>query len=436
MNNAGLFKNNIKKILQKPLFGSEYILNGWAKQVRKQKTNLFFQLSDGSNLHGLSCLTKPTNQITNGCSMLVKGNLQSHPTLGTPELLVNEFSILGNSDETYPIQKRRMTIDELRNSLVHFKPRTSIGLAYTKLNHHLTKSIHDAFAKLDFTQIYTPLITSMDCEGAGETFSLGSQLNCNANLTVSGQLHLEIFANCMAKVYTFGSTFRAEKSHTNRHLAEFRMVEGEMAFLDDVGELMDYIEFIVRESVNDVFGKCSDELKVLHEFNRAESGLDHLMKNFHRISYKEAIKILQKEYRDIEFGSDLSREHELYLTNVHFNHSPVFVYNYPKSLKPFYMRQVDDDSSLVSCCDLLVPHVGEIVGGSLREERYSNLLANIHEKGMDPKKLDWYLDLRKYGTTRHGGFGLGYERLLQWISASQNIKDCVFFPRSNGHCPI
>ncbi|MDF1745019.1 MAG: asparagine--tRNA ligase, partial [Gimesia sp.] len=368
------------------------------------------------------------------------------------ELHAESFHVYGTADpETYPLQKKRHSFEFLRD-IAHLRPRTNTFGAITRVRNEAATSIHRFFQSRGFVYIQTPIITTSDCEGAGEMFQV-TTLNLKrlaqvqteidfsqdffgkpASLTVSGQLEAEIFATSIGECYTFGPTFRAENSNTSRHLAEFWMIEPEMPFYD-LEDNMALAESFVRTVVGDVLENCSEDMEFFNKRidNTTLETLRNITDNeFIRISYTEAIEIVKSSGKKfdfpIEWGSDMQSEHERFLTEEHFK-QPVIVHGYPRTIKPFYMR-CNDDGKTVCAMDVLVPGVGEIIGGSQREERYDVLVDRMKEGGLNPDDYWWYTDLRKYGTVPHSGFGLGFERLIQLITSMTNIRDCIPFPRT------
>jgi asparaginyl-tRNA synthetase len=363
-------------------------------------------------------------------------------------------TIVGASDDSYPLQKKGHTPEFLRE-IAHLRPRSNLFGCVFRVRSRLAFAIHQFFQERGFYYIHTPIITGSDCEGAGELFRV-TGIDCtnpprkpdgsidytrdffgrSTYLTVSGQLEAEAFASALSKVYTFGPTFRAENSNTSRHANEFWMIEPEMAFTNLNGN-MDLAEELVKYLIRDVREKCPEELGLFAKFvdNELLSRLDFVVdRPFQRISYTEAIELLTKSTEKFEFpveyGLNLQSEHERWLTEKHFK-CPVTVFNYPKEIKPFYMR-LNDDNKTVTAMDLLVPGIGEIVGGSQREERLEVLEANMRRHKMDPKDYKWYLDLRRYGTVPHSGFGLGFERMLMFVTGVSNIRDVIPFARTPG----
>jgi asparaginyl-tRNA synthetase len=453
----------VAEIFNKKPLGAEIEIKGWLKTRRDAKGLSFLAVNDGSCLSDLQVIAddKLTNynaeikKLTTGCSLRVVGKLVKSPAKGQEvELVAGTVAVLGWADpETYPLQKKRHSFEFLR-SIAHLRPRTNSLGAVARVRSRLSHAIHTFFQERGFFNIHTPIITTSDCEGAGEMFAVttldlentpksAGQVDYGqdffgqpANLTVSGQLEAEIYALALGNVYTFGPTFRAENSNTSRHLAEFWMVEPEMAFCDlqgDIDVAEEFLKYLVRYALDycredlDLFGRFVD--KALYE--RLESVLEH---DFIRISYSEAVARLQSSGRsfeyNVEWGFDLQAEHEKYLTEEVFGR-PVVVTDYPETIKPFYMR-VNDDGKTVAAMDILFPGIGEIIGGSQREERYEVLAARMEKQSLDPEEYGWYLDLRRYGSVPHAGFGLGFERFVQFATGMANIREVIPFPRTPG----
>jgi asparaginyl-tRNA synthetase len=363
------------------------------------------------------------------------------------EVQASSVALVGPADESYPLQKKGHTLEFLR-SIAHLRTRSNLFGAVFRVRSRMTWAVHNFFQQRGFVNVHTPIITASDCEGAGEMFRVTTLeqgkpakaeedfFGRNAYLTVSGQLEAETFACALGKVYTFGPTFRAENSNTSRHAAEFWMIEPEVAFCDLQGD-MDLAESHVKEMVRFALEDCKEDLEFFSKFVDKEL-LPRLQmvaeKPFQRVTYEEAVKILlecgQKFEYPVEYGLNLQSEHERYLTEKHFR-CPVTVYNYPKEIKPFYMR-LNDDNRTVAAMDLLVPGIGELVGGSQREERMDVLLANMERHGVKPEDYWWYTDLRKYGTVPHAGYGLGFERLLMFVTGVGNIRDVIPYARTPG----
>jgi asparaginyl-tRNA synthetase len=444
--------------------GRQVMLQGWVRTRRDSKGGFsFIELNDGScqgNVQvvapgELSNYNTEIKHLPTGASVAIEGEVKASPAKGQPtEVHASTVTVLGGADpETYPLQKKGHSFEFLR-SIAHLRPRTNTFGAIARLRNQVCKTIHDFFQEQGFLYIHTPVITASDCEGAGALFRVSTLdvesppkaegkvdftkdfFHKPAYLTVSGQLQVESFACSMGKVYTFGPTFRAENSNTPRHLAEFWMIEPEMAFYD-LQDNMALAEAFLKRIVKDSLDHCTEDMKFFAEridkevFSRLENVLDN---PFLRISYTAAVDILLKSGQTWEFpvawGSDLQSEHERFLTEKHFK-SPVILYDYPRTLKPFYMK-VNDDGKTVRAMDVLVPGVGEIIGGSQREERLDVLEQRMREQKLNPHDYSWYLDLRRYGTVPHAGFGLGLERTILFLSGMQNIRDVIPFPRTPG----
>ncbi len=457
--------------------GSEILICGWVRTKRQSKNVSFLSVNDGSTINSLQVVIDMhsfdisfIDNITSGASVSISGKLEkSEGKNQTFELLASEIKILGASDpEKYPIQPKRHSFEFLRD-VAHLRPRTNTFSAIFRIRHTIIFSIHKFFNDRGFFNIHTPIITSSDAEGAGEMFKVTS-LNLNekkldfkndffskaVNLTVSGQLNAELGALALSEVYTFGPTFRAENSNTSKHLAEFWMIEPEMAFYD-INDNMDLAEDMLKYVIKYVLDNCNDDLTFLenleineekslpqikrNEFPLIERLSNVLEKKFDRITYTDAFDILRNskpnkknkfEYKVEEWGIDFQSEHERFLVEKYFK-NPVIVKDYPKKIKAFYMRANDDDKT-VAAMDVLFPNVGEIIGGSQREERLDNLSKRMEEMNISKKDLDWYLDTRKFGSVVHSGFGLGLERLVQFITGMKNIRDVIPFPRTPGNC--
>jgi len=434
---------------------------GWVRTIRDGKNVGFIELSDGSCFKNVQVVYQGNipqeiiRQINTGCAISVKGELVLTPGAKQPfEVQAGEIAIEGLCDSAYPMQKKRHSMEFLR-TMQHLRTRTNTFQATFRVRNVVAQAIHRFFDERGFLYVHTPIITASDCEGAGEMFQVTTlDLNdppkdesgsvdyskdffgASANLTVSGQLYGEAFALAFRDIYTFGPTFRAEQSYTARHAAEFWMIEPEMAFCDLTGDL-DIAEAMVKHIIRTVMERCPDELNFFNSF--VDKGLLERLENvvnsdFARITYTEAVKVLKEsgaqfEY-PVEWGCDLQTEHERYLTEQVYKR-PVFVTDYPKDIKAFYMR-LNDDGKTVAAADLLVPGVGEIIGGSQREERLEVLERRIEEMGMRKEDYGWYLELRKYGGVKHAGFGLGFERIVMYVTGMANIRDVLPFPRTTG----
>jgi asparaginyl-tRNA synthetase len=445
--------------------GKEVKLQGWIRTRRDSKGGFsFLELNDGSSLGNVQVIADSSlpnyeteiKKLHPGDSVTITGLVKASPAKGqATEVQAQSVVVHGWADpETYPLQKKGHSFEFLR-TIAHLRPRTNTFGAIARMRNCVCRSVHDFFQERGFLYIHPPIITASDCEGAGEMFKVTS-LNLNqlprqegsvdftqdffhrpAFLTVSGQLEAEIFACGLGKVYTFGPTFRAENSNTSRHLAEFWMIEPEMAF-HNLQDNMDLAEDFIKRLVNDALTRCDEDMRFFNE--RIDKGILERLSGvakskFLRIPYTEAVKLLQESGEKFEFpvtwGTDLQSEHERYLTEKKLK-SPVILYDYPRSLKPFYMR-ANDDRKTVAAMDVLVPGVGEIIGGSQREERLDVLETRMREQKLDPTSYWWYLDLRRYGTVPHSGFGLGLERTLLFLTGMGNIRDVIPFPRTPGN---
>jgi asparaginyl-tRNA synthetase len=441
-------------------------VHGWVRTRRDSKGGFsFVELNDGSCLGNLQVVASGdlpnyesvVRHLHTGASVVVEGEVRASPAKGqATELHASRVELIGDADpEKYPLQKKGHSFEFLR-TIAHLRPRTNTFGAVTRLRNRVSKSIHDFFQERGFLYIHTPIITASDCEGAGALFRVTTIdpaapprrddgaidyhqdfFGKPAYLTVSGQLQVEAFACSMGKVYTFGPTFRAENSNTPRHLAEFWMIEPEMAFYD-LNDNMTLAEEFLKRIIQDALTHSAEDMSFFAEridkdlFARLRNVMDH---PFRRVPYTEAIDILLKSGQKWEFpvawGNDLQSEHERYLTEKHFQ-CPVILFDYPRTLKPFYMR-VNDDGKTVRAMDVLVPGVGEIIGGSQREERLTVLEERMREQGLNPEGYQWYADLRRFGTVPHSGFGLGLERTLLFLTGMANIRDVIPFPRAPGN---
>ncbi len=451
--------------IENSLIGQPLYICGWVRTVRDQKSFAFVEVNDGSTLSGLQVIVEDSlpsykdilPELTTGCSVAIHGTLAASPGHKQPwELKATELRILGTADaETYPLQKKRHSFEFLR-TIAHLRPRTNTQGAVLRVRNAVAFATHLFFQERGFLYVQTPIITASDCEGGGEQF-LCTTLDLNklprtqegevdfskdffgkpAYLTVSGQLNGEALACAMSDIYTFGPTFRAEHSTTPRHLAEFWMIEPEMAFadLEDDAECAEsYIRFVVQY----VLKTCSEDLAFFDQF--IEKGLLERLRHvaetpFARLTYTAAIDILQKSGRTFEFpcdwGSDLQSEHERYIAEEYCK-KPVILTDYPKKIKAFYMRLNEDDKT-VAAMDVLVPKIGELIGGSQREDRVDILKSRIVECNLDPAGYWWYMQLREYGSVPHAGFGAGFERLIRFVTGMDNIRDVIPFPRFPGN---
>ena len=458
----------IKTILAAKPLDREIEIHGWLKSKRESKGLAFLDITDGSTLAGLqvvadeslSNFTTDVARLTTGCSVAVRGLLVASPAKGQEvELHARQISVHGWAPpDSYPLQKKRHSFEFLR-SVAHLRGRTNSLGAVARVRSRLSWAIHLFFQQRGFFQIHTPIITTSDCEGAGEMFTVTAldldRLPRNdaggvdysldffgrpASLTVSGQLEAESYALALGNVYTFGPTFRAENSNTSRHLAEFWMVEPEMAFCDLEGD-MDLAEEMLKFLIADCLENCGAEMDLFTRFIDKDlpARLDNVLQHpFVRLSYTEAVKALQNCGRSFTFpvawGIDLQSEHERYLAETLCGR-PVIVTDYPQSIKPFYMR-CNDDGRTVAAMDILFPGIGEIIGGSQREERFVQLKERMEQAAIPLENYEWYLDLRRYGTAPHAGFGLGFERLIQFVTGMGNIRDVIPFPRTPGSSTI
>ncbi len=454
-------KAKIKQLLfsERPVNNIE--IRGWVRTRRDSKTFSFIEINDGSCLSGIQVIAEDSlanyeaiKRLTTGSAVAVTGDLRPSPGKGQKwEILAAHVHIYQVAPDTYPLQKKRHT-DEFLRTISHLRPRTNKYGAVFRMRSEMAQEIHRFFSERNFIYIHTPVLTGSDCEGAGELFRVttlepgdngkgaGNQLyerdffGEKTHLTVSGQLEAEMFALALGDVYTFGPTFRAENSHTSRHASEFWMVEPEMAFCD-LAENMAFAEDFVRRLVMHVRTNCADDAALFNRFVDTSlfETLDNIIeKDFVRIPYKQAVDILQKSAQSfnyaIDYGKDLQTEHERYLAETHFKR-PVIIHDYPREIKPFYMR-LNDDNETVAAMDVIVPRIGEIIGGSQREERPDILEMRMAENNVDSAEYWWYMDSRKYGSVPHSGFGLGFERLIMLATGITNIRDVIPFPRTPG----
>lgn len=434
---------------------------GWIRTIRDSKVFGFIELNDGSCFKSVQVVFEQ-GKINNfeeiaklniGSAVVVEGRVEITPQMKQPfEIKATSIEVEGKSTPDYPLQKKRHSVEFLRE-IAHLRPRTNLFSAVMRVRSVAAFAVHKFFNERGFVYVHTPIITTSDCEGAGEMFKVTTfdfdnlpktedgQVDLNkdffgkpAGLTVSGQLNGETYAMAFGNIYTFGPTFRAEHSNTQRHAAEFWQIEPEIAFAD-LNDDMDLAQDMIKSVISYVMENCPQEMKFFNEF--VDKGLiERLQKlvdsEFARITYTEAVKKLEKYNCDfvypVHWGSDLQTEHERFLTEKVFN-GPVFVTDYPQEIKSFYMR-LNDDGKTVAAMDMLVPGVGELVGGSQREERFELLEKRIRELGMKEEEYSWYLDLRKYGGTKHAGFGLGFERLIMYLTGVSNIRDVIPFPRT------
>lgn len=454
---------SIKDILARKTAGCEVTAQGWLRTARHAKSCSFLAVNDGSCFSGIQCVAGPelanydeVKKLGNGCAVRVVGELVESQGQGQArEIRASAVDLVGLAGEDYPMQKKRHSFEYLRE-IAHLRPRTNTFGAVLRVRNAAARAIHGFFQSRGFSWIHTPIITASDCEGAGAMFRVSTLDPHNpprtpegkvdfsqdffgreAHLTVSGQLEGEIAAMALTNIYTFGPTFRAENSNTSRHLAEFWMVEPEMAFCDINGD-MDLAEEFLKHLFKTVLADCADDMAFFNQQidNTVLATLEQIVSQpFERITYTEAVSILEKSGRKFEYpvkwGADLQSEHERYLTEEHVKR-PVIVTGYPKDIKAFYMY-LNDDGKTVRAMDVLVPKVGEIIGGSERECRLEVLERRLGELGLRPEDYWWYLDLRRYGSAPHAGFGLGFERVVQFMTGMQNIRDVIPFPRVPGY---
>ncbi|RLD58739.1 MAG: asparagine--tRNA ligase [Bacteroidetes bacterium] len=459
MEHKGVIK--VKELLKSTDFGSEVKVKGWVRTKRGNKNIVFIALNDGSIIHNIQIVVDVPNfnedilaLITTGASLSVTGILVESMGKGQKvEIHAKDIEVYGTADsETYPLQKKGHSLEFLRG-IAHLRPRTNTFGAVLRIRHAMSFAIHKYFNDNGYYYMHTPIITGSDAEGAGEMFRVTTLDDKNppldetgkvdytkdffgkeTNMTVSGQLEAELGATALSQVYTFGPTFRAENSNTPRHLAEFWMIEPEMAFFD-IEDNMDTAEEFIKYLVQYALDNCSDDLEFLNKMydtkllNRLKSIIET---DFKRLTYTEAIEILEKSSKKFEFpvkwGIDLQSEHERFLVENHFKR-PVILIDYPKDIKAFYMKQ-NDDGKTVRAMDVLFPQIGEIIGGSQREEDYDKLISRIRELNIPEKDVWWYLETRKFGTVPHSGFGLGFERLILFVTGMSNIRDVIPFPRT------
>jgi len=443
---------------------SGVVVKGWLRSVRDSKQVVFLDLNDGSSLAGLQVVVgeevpelAEVRHLTTGSAVAIEGDLVESPAKGQKvELHAKRVEIVGRADADFPLQKKRHGFEFLR-TIAHLRTRTNTFGAVFRVRSRLAHAVHCFYQDRGFVYVHTPIVTASDCEGAGEMFRVTTLdpaapprteagtidwssdfFAKQAFLTVSGQLEGEAFALGMSDIYTFGPTFRAENSNTSRHAAEFWMIEPEMAFCDLAGNC-DLAEEFVKHLVRTLLEDCADDIAFFDQ--RIDQGLAARLRHvldspFERMGYGDAVARLQASGESFEFpvffGANLQAEHERWLTEKHVGR-PLFVVDYPKEIKAFYMRR-NDDGRTVAAMDLLVPNVGELIGGSQREERHDVLRSTLVEAGLDPEAYAWYLDTRRYGTAPHAGFGLGFERMVMYGTGMQNIRDVIPFPRTPRHC--
>lgn len=465
-------RTKVTDALKSTDFGQEICVKGWVRSKRGSKGIFFVALNDGSTIKNIQIVGEDPDfdedtvkRITTGACIAVTGILVESPAAGqASEVQARTIEILGDSDNTYPLQKKGASWEYLR-TVAHLRPRTNTFGAILRIRHNMAMAIHTYFHEHGYFYFHTPLITASDCEGAGQMFQVTTKnlydlkkdqngsiiydddfFGKQTSLTVSGQLEGELGATALGAIYTFGPTFRAENSNTPRHLAEFWMIEPEVAFMD-LPELMDLEEDFIKYCVRWALDNCKDDLEFLNKM--IDKGLIErlqgiLKEDFVRLPYTEGIKILQDAVKagkkfefPCEWGDDLASEHERYLVEEHFR-KPVIMTHYPKKIKAFYMKTNEERPVLdgkemeetVQGTDVLFPSIGEIIGGSVREENYDKLMNEIKERNIPMKDMGWYLDTRKYGSCPHAGFGLGFERLILFVTGMQNIRDVIPFPRT------
>ena len=456
-------RTKIIDILKSTAYGTEVCVKGWVRTHRSSKAVDFIALNDGSTIKNVQVVVDPTKfdaellkQVTTGACICAIGTLVESQGAGqSSEVQATSIEVYGQCDNTYPMQKKGQSFEVMRKN-AHLRLRTNTFGAVMRIRHNMAMAIHTYFHEHGFFYFHTPLITASDCEGAGNMFQVTTKnlydlkkgedgkiiydddfFGQQTSLTVSGQLEGELGATALGAIYTFGPTFRAENSNTPRHLAEFWMIEPEVAFLDQEG-LMDLEEDFIKYCVRWALDNCQDDLQFLNQMidKTLIARLEGVLKDsFVRLRYTEGIEILQQAIRDgkkFEFpcnwGDDLASEHERYLVEEHFK-KPVIMTDYPSTIKAFYMKQ-NADGKTMQGTDVLFPQIGEIIGGSVREENYDKLMAEINRRGMETDKLWWYLDTRRYGSCPHAGFGLGFERLILFVTGMQNIRDVIPFPRT------
>ena len=456
-------RTKVVDVLKRTDFGAIVNVRGWVRTHRSSKAVDFIAVNDGSTIKNVQVVVDPTKfdaemlkQITTGSCISINGELVESQGAGqTVELQCREIQVYGLCGSDYPMQKKGQSFEYMRQ-YAHLRLRTNTFGAVMRIRHNMAIAIHDYFHKHGFFYFHTPLITASDCEGAGQMFQVTTKnlydlkkdkdgkiiydddfFGKQTSLTVSGQLEGELGATALGAIYTFGPTFRAENSNTPRHLAEFWMIEPEVAFID-MNDLMDLEEDFIKYCVRWALDNCKDDLEFLNKMidktllERLNSVVNE---EFVRLPYTEGIKILEQAVADghkfefpVSWGMDLASEHERFLVEEHFK-KPVIMTDYPKEIKAFYMK-INEDGKTVQGTDVLFPQIGEIIGGSVREEDYGKLMAEIEERHIPMKDMWWYLDTRKYGSCPHGGFGLGFERLILFVTGMQNIRDVIPFPRT------
>lgn len=458
-------RTKIVDILKKSEAGQDVLVKGWVRTRRDSKQVTFVAINDGSSIKNIQVVVdvdkfeaEELKRISTGaCVSIIGALVESQGGGQRVEIQAKEIEILGDCDNTYPLQKKGHSWEFLRD-VAHLRPRSNTFGAVFRIRHNMAIAIHQFFHERGFFYFHTPIITASDCEGAGQMFQVTTKnlydlkkdengqiiydddfFGKQASLTVSGQLEGELAATALGSIYTFGPTFRAENSNTPRHLAEFWMIEPEVAF-NDINDNMDLAEDFIKYCIRWALDNCKDDIEFLNNMIDKEliERLNFVIKNdFIRLPYTEGIEILEKAVANghkfefpVFWGCDLASEHERYLVEQHFK-CPVILTDYPKEIKAFYMK-MNDDGKTVRAMDVLFPKIGEIIGGSEREENYDKLLSRIEELGIPMKDMWWYLDTRKYGTCPHSGFGLGFERLLLFVTGMANIRDVIPFPRTPG----
>jgi asparaginyl-tRNA synthetase len=454
-----MHRTKIYNLLKSKTAIDDVLIKGWVRTRRDAKSFSFIEINDGSCLKNVQVIANDAlpnyeelKKLTTGSAVSVRGKLVESKGGGQAwEIAADQVEIVSLAPDSYPLQKKRHS-DEFLRSIAHLRPRTNKYGAAFRIRSEMSYAIHKFFRDHGFRYVHTPILTGSDCEGAGELFKVttldlenlprkdGSTdyaqdfFGKESNLTVSGQLSAEMFCLALGDVYTFGPTFRAENSNTRRHAAEFWMIEPEMAFCDLQGN-MDLGEELIKYLTSYALQECAEDLELFAKWvdrNLLPTLENTAASEYVRLPYREAVEILQKSGHQFEyevgFGKDLQTEHERFLTETHFK-KPVIVYDYPKTIKPFYMR-LNGDNETVAAMDVLVPNIGEIIGGSQREERLEVLEARMAEAGMEKAPYWWYLDSRKFGTVPHSGFGLGFERLLMLVTGINNIRDVIPFPRT------
>ena len=456
-------RTKVADVLKRTDFGATVNVRGWVRTHRSSKAVDFIALNDGSTIKNVQVVVDPTafdadllKQITTGACISVNGLLVESQGAGqSVELQCKDIELYGTCGSDYPMQKKGQSFEYMRQ-YAHMRLRTNTFGAVMRIRHNMAIAIHQYFHEHGFFYFHTPLITASDCEGAGQMFQVTTKnlydlkkdkdgriiydddfFGKQTSLTVSGQLEGELGATALGAIYTFGPTFRAENSNTPRHLAEFWMIEPEVAFID-MTDLMDLEEDFIKYCVRWALDNCQDDLEFLNKMidKTLLERLNHVVnEDFVRLPYTEGIKILERAVADghkfefpVSWGMDLASEHERFLVEEHFK-KPVIMTDYPKEIKAFYMK-INEDGKTVQGTDVLFPQIGEIIGGSVREENYDKLMAEIAERNIPMKDMWWYLDTRKYGTCPHGGFGLGFERLILFVTGMQNIRDVIPFPRT------